>query len=345
MANTAHKMDANSAALHLRNLARRRVMKRGLAVSERDDVKKAIDSHLKQWSAIGERMQKMMTPVLKQQEQMQKALRPFIESQLEFQKSLEPMLSKHAQWQSSLARSLEFPTFVLPDLGPLALQAAHFRKALEDVISPAFEGLQRSFKELPPRTQEAVLLLGAHGWFLDLEMPLPSLWELKNALEAGNIQEAEDALIEYFEERLREIEESITRRFPSRAKVIRSAFAAHRHEEYELSIPVLLSQTDGICKEVVNEHFFIKQNKKPRTAIYVEQVAADTYQTAILSPLAHNLPIAASEKERAAGSNQLNRHMVLHGESLDYGTRTNSLKSVSLINYVVHVLKSDANEP
>lgn len=314
-------------------------------MSERDDVKQALDSHLKQWSAVGERLQKMMAPVLMQQERMQKALRPLIDSQLAFQGSREPMLSKCDQWHKSLSRSLELPKYVLPDLGPLAQQAEHFRKALEGVISPAFEELQRSFEELPPRTQEAVLLLGAHGWYLDLEMSLPSLWELKHALEVGNIKEAENALIEHFDERLGEIEQSIVGRFPNREKVIRSAFSAHRRQEYELSIPVLLSQADGICKEVVNEHFFIKQNKKPRTAIYVEQIAADAYQAAILSPLAHNLPITASDKERTAGFAELNRHMVLHGESVDYGTKTNSLKAVSLINYVAHVLQSDANEP
>jgi hypothetical protein len=33
--------------------------------------------------------------------------------------------------------------------------------------------------------------------------------------------------------------------------------------------------------------------------------------------------------------------MVLHGESLDYGTKINSLKLISLINYVVDVLVSE----
>ena len=89
---------------------------------------------------------------------------------------------------------------------------------------------------------------------------------------------------------------------------------------------------------------FIKQNNKPQTAIYVEQIATDTYRAAILSPLAHSLPIGASEKERGAGFNELNRHMVLHGETLDYGTKANSLKAISLINYVAHVLKINDNE-
>jgi hypothetical protein len=307
-------------------------------------VTKAIEAHLRQWQKIGEQMQKLVAPVIKQQEQFQKAIQPFLEAQAALQKSLEPILAAQEKWQNVNA-SIKIPRYALPDFGPVAEQAENYMKSLEGIISPAFEELQRSFREIPPKTQEALILLGTHGWYLDLEMPIPSLWKLKEALEEGNLQEVEEALVQYFEERLDEIEVSILGRFPSREKVIKAAFTAHRRCEYELSIPVFLSQTDGICKEVVNEHFFIKQNKMPRTAIYVEQIAADTYRAALLSPLAHSLPIGASEKERGPGFTELNRHMVLHGESLDYGTKTNSLKAISLINYVAHVLKSNDGEP
>src|SRR5690606_34707067 len=137
-----------------------------LLVPDRDDEKKAIDSHFKQWVAIGEQVRAMIAPAVKHQEQIQKTLRPLVDSQMAFQKSLEPMLSRYVQWPSSFSQSFELPTFELPDLGPLVQQAEHFRKAFEGIISPAFQELQRSFKELPPRTQEAVLLLGEHGWYL-----------------------------------------------------------------------------------------------------------------------------------------------------------------------------------
>ncbi len=220
-------------------------------------------------------------------------------------------------------------------------QAVEFQRSFEALISPAFEELQRSFSEVPPRTQEALLLLGNHGLYLDLEMTLPDLLKIEKALLEGKVEEADHALIEYFEARIDEIQESISKRFPNREKLIRAAFNAHRREEYELTIPILLAQADGICKEVLKEYLFMKQNKKPRTAIYVEQIASDTLKAAILSPLSQTLPIGASEHERAGAFNELNRHMVMHGESLDYGTKTNSLKAISLINYVAHVLNSE----
>ena len=58
----------------------------------------------------------------------------------------------------------------------------------------------------------------------------------------------------------------------------------------------------------------------------------------MLSPLAESLSISMSKHERPEGFDGLNRHMVLHGESLDYDTRENSLKAISLIGYVGRVL-------
>ena len=188
-------------------------------------------------------------------------------------------------------------------------------------------------------------MLAQHGWYLDFNMPLPSLWEIKKAIANGEVSEVEEALIEYFEGQLEEIEKSIAAQFPRRAHIISSAINAHRRGEYYLSIPVLLAQTDGICKEVVDQYLFMKKDRKPRTAIYVEQVAADTYKAALLSPLAVNNPISASEHEREEGFNLLNRHMVLHGESVDYGSKVNSLRAISLVNYVSQALKTDAGYP
>jgi hypothetical protein len=297
----------------------------------------ALEAHLKQWQEIAERVRRQMEPFRAIHESIRKSIQPIVETREVLQKTLEPILANQERWRQ-IAEAVRLPQIVLPDLSPIAKQVIDFQKAIQASISSAFLELQKAFRELPARTQEAVLLLGQHGWYLDSEMSLPALWELKHALAEGNILEAEAALLEYFEGRLIEIEESITTKFPHRGLLIHSAFNAHRREEYALSIPVLLAQADGICKETVDQHVFLKQDKKPRTAIYVAQIAADTYMAALLSPLSETLPIGASEKERPEGFTALNRHTVLHGESLDYGSKVNSLKAISLVNYVAHVL-------
>ncbi len=303
----------------------------------------ALDAHLKQISDISERFKAQVAPIHNIQDSLQKLLSPIIDAQRSVEKLLDPIIVQQNHL-NALVKSIQFPCLEIPDLSFYTKEIEQFQRSIQGFISPIFEPLNKSFLDLHPNTREALLLLGSHGWFLDLEMSLPGLWKLKMALSEGNITEAEDALVEYFEKKITQIEDSIIKRFPHREHLIRAIFKAHRRQEYELSIPLLLAQTDGICKDVVNEYLFIKHNKKPRTAIYVEQIAADSYRAAILSPLTQTLPIGATENERPEDFHSLNRHMVLHGESLDYGNKVNSLKAISLINYVAHVLESEKED-
>jgi len=302
--------------------------------SDKNPNKTAV-AYLDQLKQIGSRLQPIFERINNQQEQLEKIAKPLVEIGEALNKTFEPLFSESNKWKYAIS------TDAIERLSPIIEQGKEFRKLIEKTISPAFIEIQRTFRDLPPRTQKALLVLGEHGWFFDLNMPVSNLWELEEALTEGDIQDADRVLINYFDKRIDAIENAIVEKFPMRQKIISAAFTAHRRGEYELSIPVLLAQTDGICKDVAKEHLFLKQNRKPRTAIYVEKTAANAFTAALLSPLAETLPIGASENERHAEFDELNRHLVLHGESLDYGNKTNSLKAISLLNYVVQVLETD----
>jgi hypothetical protein len=297
----------------------------------------ALDAHLRQWHEGLDRLRDQLVPAHDLQESIRKSIQPIVDARDALNKALEPIFAQQELWRQTI-ETVRVPKISLPDFSVVAKGVADFQKAIDESFGEAFRQLQQGLKELPARTQEALIVLGEHGWYLDPEMSLPALWDLKDALLEGNLIEAEASLIEYFDQRSAEIEEAIVLKFPNRSRPIRAAFGAHKRAEYELSIPVLLAQTDGICKETIEQYLFMKRDKKPGTAIYVAQVAADTYRAALLSPLARSLPISASERERPDGFAALNRHTVLHGESVDYGTKVNSLKAISLINYVAYVL-------
>lgn len=307
----------------------------------------ALAALLEQWKKTAEQLSaQTMAPALEAQKELLKSLESLNETPKILAREFSAPIT---DMRNRLLESAEAMKMSLPDLSPFSQQIEEFQVNLQNLISSTFEKLQESFRELPAPTQETLLLLGNNGWYLDLEMPISGLWELRTALLAGDIEEAEIALAEYFGDRLDEIEISITSRFPHRAHIIGAAFSAHRSREYILSVPVLLAQTDGICKDAAGEYLFLRNrgssSPRPSIASYVEQVAADTYRAAILSPLTQILPISYSERERSEDFNALNRHMILHGESLDYGTEINSFKAVSLVNYVAHVLETKREEP
>ncbi|QRY31179.1 hypothetical protein JVX96_24350 [Variovorax sp. PDNC026] len=231
------------------------------------------------------------------------------------------------------------------------LVAERFAAMLEK-IQPALQELQKwwiefhpnlvrlveAAKAMPPAYRKALMELGQRGWYLDGEMGLSTPFEFARAISEGQIEDTEVALEDHFTMRLDAIESEIAAAFPSRARILAAAFRAHKDGLYACSIPVFLTQMDGICMEVGNKYFFIRENRRPGIAGHIDQLSDNPLTAAMLAPLTEILPISAGPDARGPGFWQLNRHTVIHGESVDYDTRRNSLRAISLINYVSQML-------
>ena len=295
-----------------------------------------LGKYFKELNSINKRLADQFSPILNYANEVNNQIRPFLEAQQKTQATL-----------SNIFKAIEPPGVFIQNMEAFYKINADIRERLNNLISPAFVNLTKSFEQLPEKTKKSLIALGQKGWFLDLEMPSSLPQEFQTALEEDDVQEAEEALVTYFESRINDIEASLKTSFPHRAKIISSALKAHRKKAFELSVPVFLSQADGICYELTRQHFFMngKNTKKPQTAEYVESLVAEAYQKALLAPLAHTLPISASVKQRGDNFDGLNRHMVLHGESLDYGTHLNSCRALSLLNYVAQILTKDRAKP
>lgn len=208
---------------------------------------------------------------------------------------------------------------------------------------PRFEvptGVLEALRQLPARTRRAVLTLARHGWYIDPEMPLPFIWDVVAMLADGD-EDAERALAAYYERRLDEIARHLVTRFPARARILNEAFEAHRDERYSLSVLAFLVQADGVCRELTGIQLYRRRQRRPQIAVYVEQTRADGFRRAMLHALEEPIPIMAYADEMDE-EDGLNRHEVLHGVSVDYDTRGNSLKALSLLWYVASVLDEKA---
>jgi hypothetical protein len=274
---------------------------------------------------------KRLAPITEIYANIGRSLVPMARMQEEVLKNMKPLVDIQRQNQLMLQ---EFAKSAQNMLKPLD----NFRFNLENLISPAFLEFTKNLATLPERTRKSLMVLAKHGWYFDPEMPFAGIRELENALENGDIDAVNEDLIEYFSERLSEIEENIKRKFPARASILAGAFSAHRREEYALSIPVFLIQADGICFDLINKQLYSKKGKVPVVAEYAETITTDIFRSALLYPLTQPLPISASANERTEDFNHLNRHQVIHGESTDYDTALNSFKAISLLNYVSYVL-------
>lgn len=230
-------------------------------------------------------------------------------------------------------------------------------------LAPVIDAALKAYKarlESYPSLAQHFELLAKHGWFLSLFFGLSEFDAIASA--AGqDIKQLEKLLAEAYRTSVEEHVAEIVREFPEREFAIKPAVAAHLRGEYALSVPVFFAQADGICASTVGKHIFTGKQGGERhiSSLATEEIAKLNLESeeglmlltlleiALWSPLTEHQPIAFNDARREEmGYSGLNRHCVLHGESLDYATETNSLKAFSLLSYVASLLakKKDGAE-
>lgn len=240
-------------------------------------------------------------------------------------------MKKHDETFKELSEKIAFC------LNPLQV----ITKSLTNHMSPLHKALNliaKRMQEIPGETKEIMLLMANEQWYLDPEIPVADFPLLIKNFKT-NKSKTIDFFINYYRSKIDEIEKYIVANFPEREAIFIQAFSAHRERKYFLSVPVFLTQADGIAKDKTGYELFLKTNGKPKTSKYVKQYANKSFIHTILTPLNEDLPISFSTGRRNKSFDGLNRHQILHGESKNYGSETNSLKAISLIYFLTKVFK------
>jgi hypothetical protein len=200
--------------------------------------------------------------------------------------------------------------------------------------------IAKAFEKYPDDMRAGLIAMNRYGWYLDLQMGISKPLCFKRAVDDGRHQDADVEMIKHFEKRTASIREELIQAYPHRRQILDAAFDAHLNGQHLVSIPVLLAQVDGICFDVANAHFFMGKDRS-KVLAYATELAGTELARAFLAPLECGVTVALSEKDRPLGFNGLNRHMVLHGQSIDYGTKENGLRAISLLNYISQSLQRE----
>lgn len=190
-----------------------------------------------------------------------------------------------------------------------------------------------------PIRQKDLRMMAQHGWYLDPEMPVTAPTSIVQALQEESAEDVEAALACHFQQRVSEIEVDVASSFPQRKHILLDAFEAHRDGKYNLSVPTLLAQADGMCNETWAFCVFMGRDRDRGSADLVRKSNSDMRKQ-LVGLLGEPIPLWQSGKSRGPGFSGLNRHQVLHGESVTYGTETNSLKAISFLRYLCFILDS-----
>ena len=182
-------------------------------------------------------------------------------------------------------------------------------------------------QSLSANQQQAIVRLAEHGWFMDPEMTSNLPGDLADALESQDHANALTFLESFFERRTSAVEESLTKNYPDRKHILGEAFEAHRLEKYNLSVPVFLTQADGIF----GSQLFAKRTSTAKNQRY----ASDRFSQEFFKLFERPIPLWEGGKNAQRNSvDCLNRHQVLHGESTQFGTQRFSLQCISLLSFL-----------
>ena len=189
---------------------------------------------------------------------------------------------------------------------------------------------------------DAIAWLASHGWWIDSQFA-PLLVAFLIDRLPDELNQLDPLMEEHFESRRVAIEQRLLEEYPERTDVLKESFKAHDKAYYSLAILGFLSSADGIWRDRCRRHLFSDGGALSAFRDLEENIT-DVLLSAFLSGLIDNIPLIYNEQQRSNKTpfNDLNRHQVMHGESADYGTRTNSFKAMSLLQFVDFIVPESA---
>jgi hypothetical protein len=203
------------------------------------------------------------------------------------------------------------------------------RKALElgRKYSTMFAEAREIRKQIVEAQNKVSYTLSTYGWYISEMIPVTDVFKIHELFKSGKIDEADTLMANHYRKNYEQIIRRIISRHKDRKTLIEEASRAHLNQMYFASTILFISQADGICDGKI----FVRSDKK------LSSTEKDHTPDIVYETLGKQSAI--DEDSRKTVSNyysELNRHNVMHGLRIDYGTEINSLKALSLLSFVAN---------
>jgi hypothetical protein len=131
-----------------------------------------------------------------------------------------------------------------------------------------------------------------------------------------------------------EFKEFVFEAIPERQEITKCAFDLYKEGNFIALIPLILSQVDGIMKEITGENgFYASKNDKMK--YFKNDLYINFFSTY------HQLDVNNRNEyellREKANPREFNRHAILHGESYTYSNDTNALKAILLLIFIAEI--------
>lgn len=220
----------------------------------------------------------------------------------------------------------------------LRVQLDQFRE-YADLVPQIVERTTAYLRELPEDAARAQDYCSANSWLLPHDVILHESVTICGHLDEGTPQHIEEHLIQVARARLPAIAQKCQVNFPDRTRLLQQGFDAHQQKMFAASIPLFLSQADGMHDEIFDASLF--RNPGPKRVRSLLDTRLSKRAPGLWLDLMRLMfrQLTSMTRLTDAGSppsdgDVLNRHLVLHGHDLAFDTEKNSLRCLLLLELV-----------
>ncbi|GGD86428.1 hypothetical protein [Planktosalinus lacus] len=207
----------------------------------------------------------------------------------------------------------------------------------------AFKAIGERLNEYTQNVSVHTLLVSRHGWFIDLIAPIDMPANAYTLFKSGNIKAGDKVIGDYYHEYIDDVFDTLKKRHKRRKFILEDILNGYKEKNYRMIIPCIFTQIDGISNDFTKKAFFTKKEKKynhlPEFSALIK-AETEGFLDYYISPLQNQTPIMVNEKYLGGFPCKFNRHQIIHGSSVSYGNKTNSLKAISFLKYLSDILTS-----
>ncbi len=225
--------------------------------------------------------------------------------------------------EDMVKRMLEcaIPKSSIPSVDIEAIKKSLIPDSLRESMRKVGEGMLQRLKDSEAR-------FWARGWMLHGDFPFMAVEVHADEHEVSD-EQLDDWMVEYYRPHIDQIESLLQGSWPKRSGLIGEAITAHKSGQYSFSCLLLLTQIDGVCFDISSVYFFSTNDHKPKISRRVEKYVSDKERLSFLEMIN-----CLNGPDGLVDEKVLNRHRVLHGQDLSYGTEANSLRCISILYYL-----------
>lgn len=235
------------------------------------------------------------------------------------------------------------------------------RRVIQNINMNFSDNFSEILKKLPKELHEIQTHLMDKGWYISGDISINISRKIINLIENKKDNEIETFMQYFIKSKTIIIERKLIKYWPKRAGIIRDSFFAHQKELYSLSIPIFLIQADGICYDILGVLLYSKDKKGiPKTnkklSKEIDKVKVgdiklkfdpllDTFLNFLRFPTNINKTIQfnKNKQENNSAFGLFNRHLILHGNDTNYSTQANSLRAISILDFLIFLKESLEN--